>query len=120
MQLLEAPLVVAVAKNQLKLLTTRLIYRSIWVVSCTFSCIASLTTFKEWAGRSHAWWESLSENAYGIYLTHYIFVVWCQYWLLNYHLPAVIKFFITFVLSLVLSWLLTYLIRRNKLIRKYL
>lgn len=120
LKLSEAPLTAAVGQHQLSPLSARLIYRSIWVLSCTFSCIAFLTTFKEWVGRSRAWWDSLSANAYGIYLTHYIFVVWCQYWLLDYQLPAVIKFFITWGVSLALSWLLTYLIRRNALIRKYL
>ncbi|HWK08163.1 MAG TPA: acyltransferase [Puia sp.] len=120
LKLSEAPLTEAVTRHQLSAWSARLIYRSIWVLSCTFSCIAALTIFKEWAGRSRSWWESLSANAYGIYLTHYIFVVWCQYELLNYHWPAVIKFLITLGVSLVLSWLLTEWVRRNAFVRKYL
>lgn len=116
----EAPLTDLVGRHRLSSLQATVIYRSMWVLSCTLSCMAFLTTFKEWVHRSHARWESLSANAYGIYLTHYIFVVWCQYGLLDYNLPAVVKFIITFVLSLILSWSLTSLIRRNAFVKKYL
>ena len=95
LKLNEAPLTDLLSHHRLGLVSATLIYRTIWVLSCTFSCIALLTTFKEWIRRSSAWWESLSANAYGIYLTHYIFVVWCQYGLLSIHLPAVVKFLIT-------------------------
>ena len=120
LKLNEAPLTDLVSHHRLGLVSATLIYRTIWVLSCTFSCIALLTTFKEWIRRSSAWWESLSANAYGIYLTHYIFVVWCQYGLLSVHLPAVVKFLITLVVSLMGSWLVTWILRRNRLIRKYL
>lgn len=120
LKLNEAPLIDLVSHHRLGLVSATLIYRTIWVLSCTFSCIALLTTFKEWIRRSSAWWESLSANAYGIYLTHYIFVVWCQYGLLSVHLPAVVKFLITLVVSLMGSWLVTWILRRNRLIRKYL
>ena len=35
-------------------------------------------------GQDRAWWsDSLSEHAYGIYVLHYVFVVWLQYMLLG-------------------------------------
>ena len=116
----EVPLTNWVSRQEISSLEATLIYRSIWVLSCTLSCIAALTTFKERIHRTHAWWESLSANAYGIYLVHYIFVVWCQYWLLSYQLPALTKFLITFVVAVLMSWFVTFLVRRNRLIRKYL
>ena len=48
--------------------------------------------------------DSLSANAYGMYLVHYVFVVWLQYLLLPDALPAVAKALIVFGGSLVLSW----------------
>jgi len=63
---------------------------------------------------------SLSANAYGIYLVHYIFVLWCQYLLLDVDLPAVIKFLITFIVAVTLSWTLTCTLRKIGVIRKYL
>lgn len=48
--------------------------------------------------------DSLSANAYGIYLVHYVFVVWLQYALLPADLPAPLKALIVFTGALVLSW----------------
>jgi surface polysaccharide O-acyltransferase-like enzyme len=48
--------------------------------------------------------ESLSTNAYGIYLLHYIFVVWLQYALLAVDLNAIGKATIVFAGALTLSW----------------
>jgi glucans biosynthesis protein C len=48
--------------------------------------------------------DSLSRNAYGMYLIHYVFVVWLQYALLNAPLFAVAKAAIVFGVTLVLSW----------------
>jgi hypothetical protein len=48
--------------------------------------------------------NSLSVNAYGIYLLHYAVVVWLQYALLAIALPAVAKGPIVLALGLALSW----------------
>src|SRR5688500_1306762 len=75
------------------------IYYAVYVLSCTFSCVAFLTAFKALIHSPKGWWSSLSANAYIIYLVHYIFVVWCQYALLNLAAPAFIKFIITVVVA---------------------
>jgi hypothetical protein len=137
--------------QRIGLFPATLIYRTLWTLSCTASCIAFLTMFKrifsagslpkgiKKAGTGHEkgitdgtwartgeqngprpWWDSLSANAYGIYLLHYSFVIWTQYMLLGANLPAVIKFIISFVVSLSLSWWLTYLLRRMRVVRKFL
>lgn len=118
LKLSEPPLTRMLHQHQLTKLQATLIYRSIWTLSCTASSIAFLTTFKTFFNKSR--WASLSDNAYGIYLVHYIFVIWCQYYLLNYTLPAVIKFGITFIVSVLLSWLIVGLFRKNRHIRNYL
>lgn len=48
--------------------------------------------------------DSLSANAYGIYLVHYVIVVWLQYALLDVALPAVAKGVIVLGLALPASW----------------
>ncbi|WGS02510.1 acyltransferase [Bradyrhizobium sp. ISRA443] len=48
--------------------------------------------------------DSLSTNAYGIYIVHYVFVLWLQYWLLAADLNAVVKAGLVFVAALALSW----------------
>jgi hypothetical protein len=98
----------------------RLLYRPVWALSCTASCIAFLAVFHRLVHRARKTWDSLSANAYGIYLVHYIFVLWCQFLLLPVALPAVIKFAITFVCALLLSWLLTAWARKIAIIRKWL
>ncbi|NML38964.1 acyltransferase family protein [Chitinophaga sp. G-6-1-13] len=116
----EAPLTAMMARQELSLMQATLIYRSVWILSCTLSGVAFLTIFKSLMNRSSAWWQSLSANAYGIYLVHYIFVLWCQYLLLDVPLTAWPKFLITFVFSWLLSWGVTAIARKNSIIGKYL
>jgi glucans biosynthesis protein C len=97
-----------------------LLYRSVWTLSCTASCIAFLTFFRRRFTKAHKTWSSLSANAYGIYLVHYLFVTWLQFLLLPAALPALVKFAIVFLGSLTLSWMLTALLRRIPLVKKYL
>ena len=48
--------------------------------------------------------RSLSDNAFGIYVIHYGFVVWLQYALLGVAAPAIAKASLVFAGSLLLSW----------------
>jgi surface polysaccharide O-acyltransferase-like enzyme len=56
--------------------------------------------------------DSLSRNAYCMYLVHYVFVVWLQYALLNAPLFALGKAAIVFGATLVLSWATSAALRR--------
>jgi glucans biosynthesis protein C len=98
----------------------RLLYRSIWALSCAASCMAFLAFFRRFALTARKAWDSLAANAYGIYLVHYIFVLWCQFLLLSVALPAVLKFALTFIISLSFSWLLTALVRKVRILRTFL
>jgi peptidoglycan/LPS O-acetylase OafA/YrhL len=55
--------------------------------------------------------DSLSVNAYGIYLVHYVFVLWLQYALLGADLNAFGKVGLVFTAALALSWATSALIR---------
>ena len=55
--------------------------------------------------------DSLSRNAYGIYLLHYVYAIWLQYALLNAPLSGVEKGGIVFAATLILSWATTALLR---------
>ena len=48
--------------------------------------------------------DALRPSAYGIYLVHYIFIIWLQYAVYDPPLPAFIKFAIVFAGTLLLSW----------------
>jgi surface polysaccharide O-acyltransferase-like enzyme len=56
--------------------------------------------------------DSLRENAYGIYLVHYLFVIWLQYFLLRAPLAASAKGSIVFFSALALSWASVAALRR--------
>lgn len=120
LKLSEAPLTRMHEQKDLPFLPLTLIYRSIWTLSCTFSCIAFITLFKRLFSHASTWWQSLSENAYGIYLVHYIFVLWCQFLLLEVDASAITKFSITFIISVGGSWVITYIVRKNKVIASIL
>ena len=48
--------------------------------------------------------DALQPSAYGIYLLHYIFIIWLQYAVYDYSFPAVVKFAIVFAGTLSMSW----------------
>ena len=56
--------------------------------------------------------DAMRPSAYGIYLLHYIFIVWLQYAIYDFSFPAVIKFAIVFAGTLSLSWGLTSMLRK--------
>ena len=74
-----------------------------FVIACLSSCCAALALVLRFAGRSRML-GSLSRDAYGMYLVHYVFVVWLQYALLGMALAAVVKGALVFAGTLLLSW----------------
>ena len=71
------------------------------------ACFAATAIFQRFAARSWPILDSISENAYGIYLFHYLFVLWSQYLLLDAALPAIAKAALVFGVALSLSWAAT-------------
>jgi peptidoglycan/LPS O-acetylase OafA/YrhL len=120
MKLSESPLTRLVNEKSLSQLQATLIYRSVWVLCCALACIGCLTLFMRIFRRPSARWSAFSANAYGIYLVHYIFVIWCQYWLLCVDLPAVAKFLLTTIIAVLVSWWVSHLLRKIKVIGRYL
>jgi peptidoglycan/LPS O-acetylase OafA/YrhL len=56
--------------------------------------------------------DALRPSAYGVYLLHYIFIIWLQYAVYDYSLSAGVKFAIVFAGTLAMSWALTVMLRR--------
>ena len=48
--------------------------------------------------------DPMQPDAYGMFLVHYPIVLWLQYWLFDFNLPAIVKATIGFVLTVILSW----------------
>ncbi len=63
--------------------------------------------------RSSLWLlDAMQPSAYGIYLLHFIFLIWLQYIVYDPAFPAFVKFAIVFTGTLSMSWALTALLRR--------
>ncbi len=77
---------------------------SAFVVSCAASSFAFIALFLRFAKTRRKAWDSLNNNAYGMYLIHYPFVTWLQYALLRSQLPAIAKGSLVFLGTLALSW----------------
>jgi glucans biosynthesis protein C len=75
-----------------------------FVVSSTSACFALAAIFLRFATAPSRVLSRLSENAYGIYVFHYLFVIWLQYLLLGLPLFAIVKFAIVFTAALFMSW----------------
>jgi glucans biosynthesis protein C len=82
-----------------------------FVAACLGSCFFMLAVFLRFAVQHWPVFDSLRNNAYGMYLLHYAFVVWLQYAMLPVELPAILKASIVFGGTLLLSWSTTSAIR---------
>jgi hypothetical protein len=56
--------------------------------------------------------DPMQGDAYGMFLVHYPIVLWLQYWLFDFDLPAIVKAVVAFVLTVALSWAATAALRR--------
>jgi glucans biosynthesis protein C len=74
--------------------------------ACTSGCLAALSGCLRFAKTRSRVLESLSGNAFGIYVLHYPFVVWLQYALLGVALFAVLKAAFVLCAALLLAWAL--------------
>jgi surface polysaccharide O-acyltransferase-like enzyme len=64
-------------------------------------------------GRSSLWLlDAMRPSAYGIYLLHFIFLIWLQYIVYDPAFSAFFKFTIVFIGTLSMSWALTVLLRK--------
>jgi peptidoglycan/LPS O-acetylase OafA/YrhL len=89
-----------------------------FVLSCAATSFACLALFTRFAQRPNRVADSLSENAYGIYLVHYFCVSWLQLLLLAAPLPGAAKGMLVFVGAVLLSWGLSASLRRIPMVRR--
>ena len=76
------------------------------------ACLGWIAVFLRFGTMRRPLIDDLSESAYGIYLVHYLFIIWLQYILLGVALFAVAKAAIVFAGTLMLSWAVTVSMRR--------
>jgi glucans biosynthesis protein C len=74
------------------------------VIFVAAACFSMTAVFLRFATVRWPIIDSISENAYGIYFFHYVFVLWLQFTLLGLAFPAIGKGLILLIATLVLSW----------------
>jgi hypothetical protein len=82
-----------------------------FALACASGCFGVMAGCLRFAMLRSRALASLATNAFGIYLLHYVFVVWLQYALLGVALFAVEKALIVFGGSLLLAWSATIALR---------
>jgi surface polysaccharide O-acyltransferase-like enzyme len=95
-----------------------LIGGSLFAISCGASSFAFLGLFLKVVHQRRAIFDSLSDNEYGMYLIHYMFVSWLQFALLRADLPAIVKMPLVFTGVLALSWMSVAAMRRIPMVRR--
>jgi surface polysaccharide O-acyltransferase-like enzyme len=83
-----------------------------FAVCCGATVFGMIGLFLRFAKRRVRIFDSLSDNAYGIYIVHYVFVTWLQYLLLGSALAPGVKGIVVFLWTLILSWGVVAALRR--------
>jgi hypothetical protein len=78
-------------------------------VTILFAILAYFLRFKQ-SGRSLL--DPMQSDAYGMFLVHYPIVLWLQYWLFDFDIPAIVKALVAFLLTVILSWAATAALRK--------
>ena len=89
-----------------------------WELSCAATCLALLALFLRFARKPVLLFDKFSENAYGMYIFHYIFVIWLQFALLDVNMSGFAKGLIVSVLVVGLSWGTSAILRKIPLVRR--
>ncbi len=89
-----------------------------FVLCCGAISFAFLAVFRRFATARSAVLDSLSRNAYGIYLIHYGFVMCLQYALLPLAIPVAAKAAIVLCGALAASWAATAALRQIPIVAR--
>ena len=87
-------------------------YGVTYAIACTLICLAVLALFLRFAQGEKNLLDPLRDDAYGMYVVHYIPCLWLQYALLDAPLPAIPKALIVFIGTVALSFGATAALRR--------
>ncbi len=107
-------LLIAVVSDQDRTLVSEIAF----AVNCGAMVFAITGLFLRYAKRRNGILDRLSENAYGIYIVHYVFIIWLQYALLESPLAPGMKAIVVFAGTLTLSFGVVAVIRRIPAVAK--
>lgn len=91
-----------------------------FALACATLSFAALATFLRFVKKTGPVAASLQANAYGMYLTHYVFTTWLAWLLLPQAWGGLAKGAAVFVGATLLSWILTMALRRLPLLGRIL
>jgi glucan biosynthesis protein C len=74
---------------------------------CLTQVLLLLAVFKKFFDKPTPMWTSLARNAFGIFIMHETIVVWLQYYLINFHIPILMKILICALIGISLSWIIS-------------
>ncbi|MGJ4929647.1 acyltransferase family protein [Bradyrhizobium sp. HKCCYLS2038] len=96
----------------------RAAYGSAVASFCAAMAFGVPTFFLRWANAPLSLMDRMQPSAYGIYLLHFLPLLWLQYLVFDPAWPAAVKFSIVLVGTLSVSWLAAVLLRRIPLVRR--
>jgi surface polysaccharide O-acyltransferase-like enzyme len=88
---------------------------ALFSAAMTFTVLA---VFLRFASSNLRLLDAMRPSAYGIFLVHYIFIIWLQYAVYDYSWPAGVKAATVFAGTLALSWGLTVMLRKIPLVAR--
>jgi hypothetical protein len=91
-----------------------------FALGCATLSFAALATFLRFVRKTGPIGESLQANAYGMYLTHYVFTAWLGWMLLPQSWGGLAKGCAVSAGAVVLSWVTTMVLRRMPLLGRIL
>ena len=91
-----------------------------FALACATLSFAALATFLRFVRKTSPMGASLQANAYGMYLTHYVFTSWLAWMLLPQQWGGLAKGCAVFAGATALSWLTTMILRRTPLLGRIL
>ena len=91
-----------------------------FVLACAALSFAVLAVFLRFVRKTGPLGASLQANAYGMYLTHYVFTAWLGWLMLPQAWGGLAKGLVAFGGAVVLSWLTTMALRRMPLLGRIL
>jgi surface polysaccharide O-acyltransferase-like enzyme len=91
-----------------------------FVITCATSCFALLALFLRFVRKPRPMFDSLRNNAYGMYIFHYAIVSWLQLSILPVPLSALGKATVVIAATVLLSWATTAALRQVPALRRVL
>jgi hypothetical protein len=110
--LLSSWLFIVVATTKAASAPWNVVVNLVFTITCATTSMALLAIFVRFAKKSRGVFDSLRDNAYGMYLIHYAFVSWLQLAVLKVNMSGFAKLSTVLVLAVALSWITTAALRR--------